>query len=315
MKSTSPESSDLDVLCVGLACWDLVFSVDHHPGPDEKATATAVTTCGGGPAANAAVAAARLGVSVAFAGYLGDDVYGRAHRAELSSEGVGVDGVLEGRSATPVSAVLVKPDGSRTVINYRKDTPPLDPDRIDLQRLRPRVLLLDGHQPGASRVLADRARELGIATVLDAGSVHAGTLELLGRVDVLAASRRFAVDFTGCAEEERLAERLADQAPVVVVTLGAGGLVWQQGGVGGRLGAYPVAVVDSTGAGDAFHGAFAAGWAMGMEWSTLLRFAAAAGALCCTVAGARPGMPSRQMVDALMSAHGPTAIEMVVGRQ
>jgi sulfofructose kinase len=181
--------------------------------------------------------------------------------------------------------------------------PRLDAGRIDITRGRPGVILLDGHQPEASLVLAEKARTLGIPVVLDAGSVHEGTLGLLDRIDALVASRRFAQDFTGIADKERLADGLAKHAPLVVVTLGAEGLVWRKGRDKGRLGAYPVACVDSTGAGDAFHGAFAAGWTLGMQWPALLRFASAAGALCCTVVGARNGMPVRASVENLMRSN------------
>jgi sulfofructose kinase len=290
----------VDVLCVGYACYDLVFGVDHHPAPDEKAVAKTHAGCGGGPAANAAVAAARLGAKTAFIGYLGDDLYGRAHLAELVAEGIDAGQVLTGSEHTPVSAVLVKPDGMRTVVNYRGAIPSLDPDHLDIDRRPPRVILFDGHQPKISLALAEKARAMGIPTILDAGSVHEGTLALLGRVDVLAASRRFAEDLTGTDDEGRLADRLAVHAPWVVVTLGSAGLVWKRGQVTGRQSAYPVVCMDSTGAGDAFHGALAAGWAMGMQWPAVLRFASAAGALCCTVLGARNGMPSRTAVEALM---------------
>lgn len=286
----------IDVLCVGMACYDLVFSVDHHPGPDEKATASSVTACGGGPAANAAVAASRLGVTTAFAGYLGSDIYGQAHQAEFDAEGVQTEWVVKGADPTPISAILVKPDGLRTVVNYSEETPGLDPGHVDLSHPQPRVLLLDGHQPAASVALAQKARALGIPIVLDAGSVHPGTLGLLGRIDALVASRRFAQDLTGTTEENKLADCLGDHAPIVVVTLGPRGLVWKREETGGRLGAYPVQPVDSTGAGDAFHGAFAAGWAKGMAWPDLLHFASAAGAICCTITGARPGMPTRASV-------------------
>ena len=234
-----------------------------------------------------------LGSAAAFAGYLGDDVYGRAHLTELETAGVAVGQVLTGSAPTPVSAILVKPDGQRTVVNYRQPTPRLDPNSVDISRNRPRVLLLDGHQPEISVSLAEKARGLGIPTVLDAGSVHEGTLGLMSRVDALIASRRFAQDIAGISDEGRMADRLAALAPVVVVTLGAEGLVWRKGKAAGRLGAYRVDAIDTTGAGDAFHGAFAAGWAMGMEWPALLRFASAAGALCCTVVGARNGLPDR----------------------
>ena len=69
----------VDVLCLGIACYDLIFSVDRHIGADEKIKATGLTSCGGGIAANASMTVARLGYSVAFAGYLGRDMYGDKH--------------------------------------------------------------------------------------------------------------------------------------------------------------------------------------------------------------------------------------------
>jgi len=213
--------------------------------------------------------------------------------------------VLTGSEPTPVSAILVKPDGMRTVVNHRGPIPRLDPGGLEIDRHRPRVILLDGHQPEISFALADKARALGIATILDAGSVHEGSLGLLGRIDVLAASRRFAEELAGVCDPVRALEHLAEHAPCVVITLGAEGLVWKRGSDSGRLGAYPALCVDSTGAGDAFHGALAAGWAMGLPWTALLRFASAAGALCCRVLGARNGMPAREAVEALMRSAAP----------
>ena len=85
-----------------------------------------------------------------------------------------------------------------------------------------------------------------------------------------------------------------------VVTCGAQGLVWQRGAAHGALPAFPGAAVDTTGAGDAFHGAFALGLARNLAWPELLRFASAAGARCCTRLGARPGLPSATAVENLL---------------
>jgi len=91
---------------------------------------------------------------------------------------------------------------------------------------------------------------------------------------------------------------LAAIAPNVVVTLGERGLVWQRGSERGQMDAFVVDTVDTTGAGDAFHGAFTAGLAAGMEWESLLRFASAVGALCCTKQGGRVGIPTLNEVNA-----------------
>ena len=182
----------IDVLCVGQASYDLVFSVSQHPGPDEKSVASQFTDCGGGPAANAAVTAARLGRRAAFAGYLGDDFYGRIHLEELARENVLTDFVYRGAVPTPLSAILVKPDGKRTVVNYKHPAipPPADPVAL-LANCRPKVILFDGHEPYLTPVFMEHARRGGIPTVLDAGSVHAGTREIVGAVDYIVASEKF----------------------------------------------------------------------------------------------------------------------------
>jgi sulfofructose kinase len=282
----------IDVLCVGHASYDLVFSVPHHPGEDEKMLADSFIGCGGGPAANAAVQVAKLGLKAAFAGYLGNDLYGDKHYQELMDYGVNVDNVVRGASPTPLSTVLVKPDGKRALINFKGETKPLPERAIDFSNINAKVILFDGHEPQLSMPLAKQAKAHGIPTVLDAGSVHEGTLALMAIVDHLACSEKFAKQLHG--DVETALSRLAGISPNVVITLGGKGLIWQQGGIRGALPAFPATAIDTTGAGDAFHGAFAAAIALEMAWDDMLRYASAAGALCCTKAGARLGLPSYQ---------------------
>lgn len=285
-------SINVDVLCVGYACYDLVFSVSAHPAADEKTLATDFMNCGGGPATNAAVAISRLGFKAAFSGYLGHDLYGEKHYQELLDDGVNVDFVVRGESPTPLSTVLVKPNGDRALINYKGNTQALPAAAVDFSALNAKVMLFDGHQPYLSMALAGQAREAGIPTVLDAGSVHDGTMALIGEVDYMVCSEKFAQQFTG--DIEKTLARLSRVAPAVVITLGDKGLVWQRGKRRGESPAFPVNAIDTTGAGDAFHGAFAAALAAGMEWHDILRYASAAGALCCTKIGARTGLPSQE---------------------
>lgn len=283
---------NVDVLCVGHASYDLIFSVSRHPGADEKIVADSLLSCGGGPAANAAVCVSKLGLTSAFAGYLGRDLYGDKHFQELTDYGVNTALIVRGASPTPLSTILVKPDGKRCLINYKGDTQALPADALNLSRVPAKVVLFDGHEPLISLPLADKARQANISTVLDAGSVHEGTLALMSRVDYLVCSEKFACQYAG--DERKALSRLAELAPSVVITLGEQGLIWQRGNEQGALPAYPVTAIDTTGAGDAFHGAFAAAMAAGMEWQVLLQYASAAGALCCTKMGARLGLPDRE---------------------
>jgi sulfofructose kinase len=289
-----------DVLCVGHACFDLALAVPHHPGPDEKSVADRLIGSGGGPAANAAVTVARLGLRAAFAGYVGNDPWGDRILQEFHDEGVNTDFIVRGSTPTPLAAILVKPDGRRTVINYHGETGYLAGDSLDFSGLHPLVLLFDGHQPWLSLALVEVAKLAGIPTVLDAGSVHLGTRELADKVDYLVCSETFARDYTTQAEPERSAARLNDLAAMTVVTLGRDGLLWSKAGRVRRLPAFEVEVVDSTGAGDVFHGALAAGLAEGQAWEETLRFASAAAALSCTRLGARPGIPTRAEVTGFL---------------
>ena len=287
----------VDVLCVGHASYDLVFSVAHHPVEDEKISAEGFVSCGGGPAANAAVTVAKLGFEAAFAGFLGLDIYGEKHYQELLELGVHTNLIIRGSSPTPLSTVLVKPDGKRALINYKGETLPLSSGTIDFSSVTPKVVLFDGHEPHLSNSLLERTQTENIPTVLDAGSVHEGTLALMESVDYLVCSEKFARQFAG--DEEIALARLAEISPAVVITLGERGLIWRRGQDRGILSAFPVNAIDTTGAGDAFHGAFAAAVSCDMNWLDVLRYASAAGSLCCTKIGARSGLPSREEHRAL----------------
>jgi sulfofructose kinase len=290
---------DVDVLCIGHASYDLVFSVDHHPGPDEKTFADGFIDCGGGPAANAAVMVANLGFKAAFAGYLGDDFFGDKHLKELNDHGVNTRLVVRGPAPTPISTVLVKPDGKRALINYKTGTHPLAADALDFSGVHPKVALFDGHEPHVSIAYCGELRDRHIPTVLDAGSLHVGTQALMSQVDYLVCSEKFALQAAGSVE--LALAQFAEIAPNVVITLGERGLHWRRGAEQGFMPAFTVADVDSTGAGDAFHGAFAAAVAQRMDWRETLRYASAAGALCCTKMGARPGLPTREEHNRLLA--------------
>ena len=296
------QSVTIDVLCVGAGTYDLVYSVDHHPEPDEKIRATSFIGCGGGPAANGAVTVARFGLKSAFVGYLGYDIFGEAHFAELQQAGVLTDYVARGDYSSALSVVIVKPDGSRALVNYRKAESFLAAGSVDFSTIGAKVILFDGHEPHISPDLARVARQRNIVTVLDAGSIHSGTEELASLVDYLVCSEKFGLGFSGEKTEDKAVEKLSSYAPNVIITVGNRGLVWKNQEGSGRQEPYTVKSVDTTGAGDVFHGVLAACLAQEKNWFDSLRYASAAGALCCTKTGARLGIPTKQEIEEFLAA-------------
>lgn len=289
----------VDVLCVGFACVDLNFNTEHHPAPDEKLRATRMHSCGGGPAANAAVAVARLGGSARFAGYLGRDAFGEAHLRELEAEGVRVDTVHRGEAPTPVATVLIKPNGERANVSYRSPLAVVPEDAFTLAQFPAKVLLVDGHQPLLSLALVKAARQMGIPSILDAGSVNDGTALLYNQVDYLVTSEQFARDFTHEDDPRTALATLDGAAPFIAITWGAQGVYWQDEQGQHHTPAFDIEAVDTNGAGDALHGAFALGLAQGLKPKDNLRQACATAALTCLKVGARCALPQRNAVAAL----------------
>ncbi|MDR3567718.1 MAG: PfkB family carbohydrate kinase [Syntrophobacteraceae bacterium] len=312
---------EIDVLCVGLATYDLVYQVDRYPGEDEKCFASSLLLCGGGPGANAAVTVARLGGAAAFAGYLANDVFGRMHLEELVFEGVRTDLIVRdektaarrkaaadnpcrNNARSALSSILVAPGGKRTVVTHKGTTPILEPEQVDFARFSPRAILFDGHQPALSVPLAQRAREQNTPTILDAGSVSEGTARLARLCSHLAASEKFARDFTGEKAPQKALTVLARMAPVAVITLGDAGLIYCDSRSSGAIAPFAVDAVDTTGAGDIFHGALALRTARGDDLFRALQYASAAAALGCEKLGARPAIPSAEAVESLLRSTG-----------
>lgn len=285
------KSFSLDVLCVGSATYDLSFFVEQHPTEDSKILANAYWECGGGPASNAAVAVSRMGGISGFVGHLGTDVFGKKHFEELQKSGVITNWIVRSSDPTTLSTIIIKPNGDRTVVAYRFSKP-LDDFSYLLSGLYPKVLLFDGSEPNISIQLIEQAKSQKINTILDAGLVNSGTSLLYDKVDYLICSKKFALDKTGDTTVDLALKTLSKKAPFVIITQGHEGIVWTKHSVSGKMGAFEVDVLDTTGAGDTFHGVFAWCLAKGTSWDTSLTMSSAAAALSCTQIGARSSIPT-----------------------
>ena len=303
-------SSRFDVVTFGLNSIDLVARVPHFPAPNSKQRLESLAELPGGQMATAAAVCARLGWRASYVGSFGDDEFGRTGRAALLAEGVVLDDARTVHGATSQFAVVIvdATTGERTVLWNRHPALTMRPDDVPRQAVTAgRMLLVDCHETAAAACAARYARRAGVPTVVDVEKVRDDIDLLLREIDVIIAAEAFPSAFTGYGEPGKALHALAREfnAPVVVVTLGAEGSLALCGGREIRTAAFPVVCVDSTGAGDAFHGGFVAGslYEPTLEVEEILRYANAVAALNCRAPGARGGMPTAAEVAQMLSEH------------
>ncbi|MBU0741592.1 hypothetical protein KKG45_00415 [bacterium] len=295
------------VIVVGYSAWDLIFPLAETPPPDSKTEVSPMVTCGGGPAANAAIALSKLGARVRLVSVMSDDAFGRAHLTELETAGVDVSLIrTAAHSRSPLAVIRVDPrSGERRIYWERGDLPRYDPAGVDASWLAGADLLLcDSHEAPAAAVLAFAARRRGLPVVLDAGSVKAGVPELVAHCTDVIGATGFACALNGIADQREALRRLRGQGPLRVgTTFGRAGVLGLDGDGFRYVPAFVTQVVDTTGAGDAFHAGYAWSLAAGGGFAASLRCGAAVAALQCRAYGGRAGLPCATEVETLL-AHG-----------
>ncbi len=285
-----------DVVGLGYTATDYLAIVPHLPQLDTKLETSCLSIQGGGPVATAMVTVRRLGLRPLYVGKVGDDDFGRFMLKELEKEGVDVTKVICEKGATSQFAfIMVDAErGHRTIVWTRGTVSRLSRGEADLSALdHCRCLMLDDLETEAGIEAAARARGLGIPIVLDAGSVREGMAELVPMCDYVVASSHFGTQYTG-SDDPLSAARLIHERThrIAVVTAGERGsfCAGPQGSFGKK--GFKVRAVDTTGAGDVFHGAFAVGILKGWDLPTVLEFSNAVAAMKCTKLGGRPGIPT-----------------------
>jgi sugar/nucleoside kinase (ribokinase family) len=270
---------------VGQNSLDRVCRLDALPGFTGKAVIREYTERPGGQVATAALAGARLGLRTAYAGAVGDDPAGAA--------------VLE-----PLRSAR---SGERSVLWHRDPQLRLRP--ADLNRAAiasARALHLDAGDPETAAWAAGVAREAAVAVFLDADTPGPGVLRLLRQVDFPIVSRELAESLCGGGPlMAALAELAGPGGRRLVVTLGARGAIARCGDRVIESPGFRVEVADTTGAGDAFHGAFIWGVLQGWGAESVLRAANAAAAMNCRASGAQGGLPTRAQLDAFLRENEP----------
>jgi sugar/nucleoside kinase (ribokinase family) len=279
---------------VGLSTIDLIHSLDEFPAANTKAVARSQEILIGGPATNAAIAFSHLGGSALLLAPVGRHTLGALVKRELQSCGVRlIDLAPESVMSPPVSSVWVNQRGDRTVVSVnatRFTLPPAHVDRSTLENAN--IVLVDGHSIEACQAWAEAARCARISVVIDGGSWKPGTEQLLQFVDTAICSSDFRPP--GCKGEDRTIEFLrATGVRQVAITKGAGPIRYVAAAYSGSLEVPRVEAVDTSGAGDIFHGAFCFYAATGFGFVESLREAAAIATESCRFQGTREWMSSR----------------------
>lgn len=292
------------VVVVGSANVDLVVDVPRHPGGGETVLGGELRRTPGGKGANQAVGAARAGgADTTFVGALGHDESAELLLASLAGAGVRTDVVERVEVPTGTALITVSPDGENAIVVAPGANAHVRLGTAQVGAVAAAdVVLAQLEIPLDTVLAAARARREGALFVLNAAPSRPLPDELWERLDVLVVNEHEAADLAGhdATTPEALAAALLERVPAVVVTLGGqGSLVARRAAPGVRVPAARVAVVDTTGAGDAYCGVLAAALARGGDLLDAARLAGAAGALAVTRPGAQDAVPAAADVAAL----------------
>ena len=286
--------AEFDVVGVGLNATDTVLVVPRFPACGGKVPFTREFVAPGGQVATAMVACARLGLGAKYVGAVGDDERGRIQIESLRQAGIDIDHVQRRTNCPNQSAYIVVDEstGERTVFWNRPDCLAISPEEIAVDQIAcARLLHIDGHDTPAVEHAARMARARGIPVTVDVDTIYPGFERVLPLVDYVISSSEFPARWTGIEDpfDALLAIERQSGARVAGMTLGAHGALGYSA-LDNRFiysPAFAVNCVDTTGAGDVFHGAFCYAVLQQMTIADALEFSNAMAALNCTAFGAR----------------------------
>jgi sulfofructose kinase len=303
------QARPFDVVTFGLNSLDLVTVVAEYPASNTKQRLQRFARLPGGQMATAAAVCARLGWKARYVGSFGDDELGALSRESLTSVGVDISASRIVPGATNQFAIVLVDarSGERTVLWDRHPALATDPADVLKEAVTSgRVLIVDCHESAAAAQAARYARDAGIPTMIDVEKVRPAIADLLQHVDAIIAAQEFPTALTGHENLGQALETIGREfgAPLVCVTLGReGSLAWSNGREI-RTPAFQIDCVDSTGAGDAFRGGFAAACLREPDGDLedALAYANAIAALNCRALGGRGALPTAAEVDQILAA-------------
>ena len=292
----------MKVLCIGHAAYEITIPVDSYPVENTKNRISKRIECGGGPASNAAYLLAKWNVETYFAGMIGDDLYGDRIKKEFEEVGVNTKYLIQSKDYQTTSSFVIanQDNGNRTVFAYRPQS--LSMKVIDFDFI-PDFILIDGHEPELSK---DALRRYPNAiSVIDAGRSKKEVIELCYLVNYLVCSKEFAeqvsgikIDYSDLNTISNVYNYLKNEFKnKIVITLEDKGCVYEKNEEIKVMSSIKVKALDSTGAGDIYHGAFLYWLTQNFDIEKVVSYANLAGAISVTRVGGRYSIPSLEEVE------------------
>lgn len=292
----------MKIICLGQSAYDITLPMDHYPVENKKVRVEGKVECGGGSASNCAYLLAKWGLNTYFAGIIGNDYYGSRIKKEYDEIGVNTKYLqINDNISTTSSYIIANTDiGSRTILTNKDKNIKMDKVNIEEQF---DYILFDGYEKDIALDLIKS--NPNAITILDAGSLKEATVELAHLVDYVVCSHDFAEDFTKMKIDyndfnsivsvyQEIKKELKHN---VIITLESFGCFTCINGLYKIIPSIKVKAVDSTGAGDIFHGAFVYSLANGFDIEKALMFSNITGALSVKKIGSRLSIPNLDEVE------------------
>ena len=285
----------MKVLCIGHATYDIVIPVSSYPVENTKNRVENILYCGGGPSSNAAYLLGKWGIDTYFCGLVGDDYESKVIEAELKHVGVNLDYLIKSKDYNTTKSYIIvnASNASRTSLACNKFNKSIDDLDINIT---PDIILIDGHEKKLSKkVIEDNPNAI---SVIDAGRCTKDVIELCKICNYIVCSKDFARDYSKSDDVSVMLDRLVrDFNKDVVITLESDGCAYYDSRLK-IIKSIPTKAVDTTGAGDIFHGAFVYGLTKKWDIYKILTFASTASGLSVTKLTARKSIfPLKKVED------------------